>query len=183
MSRVYKSFDDLHFMPLHALILDFHTDAPYADGRHVEYRFLEEDSKWGLKSITRANDEGGLRTVAFRIEATAIVMFDKYEQMQQDLRNIARGTVLKASLELVPLDGQVHGRRMSIKMNQSITRKKWSASFDIEPITERPRLMIRLNGLFSIDAIDATNDNGLFATPEEVSLWADDLYTDDAPMG
>lgn len=152
---LHAKFSDVKIMPLYGLILRYGSNI-------TEFRFLESDSTFELTPIRRNTDTGGLRTVAFKIEINAFVMQNNFDEMFTELNTIAREELTEVQCNLRALDDQPAGAAMSIRVNRAIKQKTWYASWEIKQVEYRPRLQVRVGGLFSIDLFEQNNSQGVF---------------------
>lgn len=166
---LHAKFSDVSIMPIYGLVIRYGSTI-------VEFRFLESDSTFELTPIRRATDTGGLRTVAYKIEINAFIMQNNFDVMFTDLNKIAREELTEVQCNLRALDEQPAGAAMSIRVNRAIKHKSWHSSFEIKQVEYRPRLQVRVGGLFSIDMLEQNGSSGVFHRYNPLSKFDDQEY-------
>lgn len=159
--------DDLQkikVMPLRDLILNFSASRPHTgiNTATVAFRLLESDSTLVLSPIRRQTHRGAFKTVAYKLEVSAFVSQNNFNEYTADLDNISRGELQNIKCVLQPESGQPAGAKMVLAFDRTIAHRTFWASWEIEQVEFRPRLNVKVGGLFSIDLLSQNTTQGVF---------------------
>jgi hypothetical protein len=114
-----------------------------------------------LKPVTQIDDHGMPIVVAYKIEATAVIYENNYEELLPALRLINKSVPNRVTLLLKGGSSQPNASQIDIQAVDTITEKAWGCYAELEANSEHPNLTIKIFGLFSTDLIDMTT-NPLF---------------------
>jgi hypothetical protein len=129
--------------------------------------FLEAESEWRLAQVTQPNDTGGVRPVAYRLDITAVVMFNNYQDLRPMLNSLAQFGLANGSgtgqvVVRIELDPAEMGYYWPSRIMQVGTRLDFpgiqanSVTWDIGSVEARPRLSIRISQLMDIQVLNSS---------------------------
>lgn len=121
---------------------------------------LEEESNWTLEPITQPVP-GGQKTVAFRLTATAVLPWNIYDDVLSDfLRDFAKGPWNDFQIHCKHHESSGVAPYGYLIIDTKIGASEptiWSAacSWRIESVADRPRTVVTITAVMSVDAVDS----------------------------
>lgn len=157
----YSAVSNIRIAPIQHIKL-YYSAAP--DSPLFAIYNLEKGSTFSIAPVEVDNDRGGKTIVAWELAITAIMAENDYETKIELFTAIGLYPLSDVDLRLKPLDGQVNGSEVNISCDGgSVGVIAYTASVNIEYVEDRgPRGVIRVGGLWSVDAFSAANFGSLY---------------------
>jgi hypothetical protein len=150
MAVLYNDITRIKVVPMHSLTLQIGD--PASEFAEITFENIESDSSWTLYAVTQ-RDRGVDRTVAFKLEGTAIVAENDYQLKLSVLGYMATKKMRGVKIKNKALEGQASGAELRIQLSGLRRLQRFSLTWRADTAEFRPRLTVKVTGYLGIDNI------------------------------
>ncbi len=161
------AIDDLTTVRLMAQDLLVLTFAGVTDV--YQFRYAEEGSSLTLEPITQPDAIQGDRAVALRMTSNWITPYNNFDDLRQTLQVLLTKRVEDVGITFAMQAGQTAAGVMQMDFSTTAIRvRRFRVLPRQDPTSERPRLVLDVRGVVSLDILDVIDETRLY---KQIAGW------------